>query len=311
MVLIGHFVDGNWRLQKRILNFLYIAPPRTGSQIADLIYKCLKEWGIENKVYTISMDNASSNDTAIRILKENLAIDNRLLCGGRLFHVRCCAYILNLIVQDGLSQIRSIIDDVRDSVAYVKQTESRLIVFSEIVQMLRLPNRKLILDCKTRWNSTFEMLSIAVKFKNVFERYKEKDPHYNCCLSVEELVKVEQVCEVLGVFSTITNVISRNEYPTANIYLSEIFRVKVMLDQKSVDENDFIRHMVTKMKQKFDKYWGECNLLMCVVVVLDPRCKMAVLDYCLPKMYGEIDAQVHKSKVKDVYQIYQEYVDYY
>ncbi|XP_031276144.1 zinc finger BED domain-containing protein RICESLEEPER 2-like [Pistacia vera] len=230
MVLTGHFVDGNWRLQKWILNFLHIAPPRTNSQIADLIYKCLNEWGIKNKVYTISVDNVSSNDATIQILKRNLAIDNRLLCRERLFHVRCCAHILNLIVQDGLSKIRSIIDDLRDSVAYVKHIESRLIVFSEIVQILRLPNQKLILDCKTRWNFTFEMLSIAVTFKNIFQRYKEKDPHYNCCPSVEEWVKVEQVCEVLGVFSTITNVISRSEYPTANMYLSEIFRVKVMLD---------------------------------------------------------------------------------
>ncbi|KAJ0042142.1 hypothetical protein Pint_18012 [Pistacia integerrima] len=39
---------------------------------------------------------------------------------------------------------------------------------------------------------------------------------------------------------------------------------------------------------------------------------MVVSDFCLPKMYGEIDAQVHKSKVKDVlYQTYHEYVDDY
>ena len=53
-------------------------------------------WGIENKVYTISVDNALSNDVAIKVLKENFEVSGKLLCGGKLFHVRCCAHILEL-----------------------------------------------------------------------------------------------------------------------------------------------------------------------------------------------------------------------
>ncbi|XP_031277065.1 zinc finger BED domain-containing protein RICESLEEPER 2-like [Pistacia vera] len=310
MVLTGHFIDSNWRLQKRVLNFVYIPPPRTGILIKDLIYKCAKEWGIENKVFTISVDNATSNDTAIRILKDNFSINKSLVCGGKLFHVRCYTHIMNLMVQDGLTKIRYIVEDVRDSVAYIKQSESRFIMFLEIVQLLRLPHRKLILDCKTRWNSTYEMLITALKFKNVFLRYRDKDPHYDCCPDPEDWVRVEKVCEVLEVFNTITNIISGSDYPTANLFLSEVFRVKVMLDAKAMDANDFIRDMVKRMKKKFDKYWGECNLLMCVASVVDPRCKKAMLEYCFPRMYEEIEAQANMLKVKNaLYEIYQEYVD--
>lgn len=50
MVLTGHFVDKEWKLQKRILSFVHIPPPRKGKDIANCIFKCLKEWEIESKV---------------------------------------------------------------------------------------------------------------------------------------------------------------------------------------------------------------------------------------------------------------------
>lgn len=50
LVLTGHFIDFNWKLQKRVLSFVHIPPPRRGVEIADCIYKCLKEWELENKV---------------------------------------------------------------------------------------------------------------------------------------------------------------------------------------------------------------------------------------------------------------------
>ncbi|OMO51751.1 hypothetical protein COLO4_37526 [Corchorus olitorius] len=119
MVLTAHFIDSNWRLQKRIISFVHIPPPRRGVEIVDCIYKCLQEWGIENKVFTISIDNATSNDVAIRNLKDTFSRTRKLLCGRKLFHVRCCAHILNLMVQDGLSEIADCIDKVHESVRFI------------------------------------------------------------------------------------------------------------------------------------------------------------------------------------------------
>ncbi|KAK9045099.1 hypothetical protein V6N11_058988 [Hibiscus sabdariffa] len=49
MVLMAHLIDHDWKLQKRVLNFVHIPPPRKGKDIANCIFKCLKEWDIENK----------------------------------------------------------------------------------------------------------------------------------------------------------------------------------------------------------------------------------------------------------------------
>lgn len=117
--------------------------------------------GIENNVYTITVAYASRNDAAVKNLEDTFFRNKKLLCGGKLFHVRCTTHILNLIVHDGLSQIKDIIEDICDCVSFINQSEGRLKLFAEIVQQLQLPHRKLILDCKTRWNSTFLMLSTA------------------------------------------------------------------------------------------------------------------------------------------------------
>nr|GLL27139.1 zinc finger BED domain-containing protein RICESLEEPER 2-like [Ipomoea trifida] len=63
--------------KKRVLSFINIPPPRGRLQIFDAIFKCMKEWGIERKVFTITVDNATSNDSAIRYMKDTLQIKDQ------------------------------------------------------------------------------------------------------------------------------------------------------------------------------------------------------------------------------------------
>ncbi|GKA68688.1 zinc finger BED domain-containing protein RICESLEEPER 2-like protein [Tanacetum coccineum] len=258
---------------------------------------------IENKVFTISVDNASNNDKAIKNLRETLSKMKKLPCGGKLFHVRCCAHILNLIIEN-----------VHDSVKFINQNEARLMSFGEIVQQLQLPHRKLVLECKTRWNSTFHMLSTAMKFREVFPRFQEREPRYLSCPSIEDWIKVEKVCSILEVFNSATNIISGSEYPTSNLFLNEVHRIKVLLDKLFFDpsQDKFVYDMVEAMKENFDKYWKECNLLMSVAAVLDPRCKMTVAKFTFPRMYSGDELKANIKKVEDALsELYKEYVSEY
>ncbi|XP_031276281.1 zinc finger BED domain-containing protein RICESLEEPER 2-like [Pistacia vera] len=194
MVVTGHFIDNDWKFQKRVLNFVHIPAPRHSVEIAATIHKCLIEWEIENKVFSILVDNASSNDVTIKILRENLGRNKKLMSGGRLFHMRCAAHILNLMVQDGLSQIKPIIQDI--VTVYVKQSKTRAIMFVEIVQMLQLPKQKLILDCKKRWNSTYQMLTLAIQYRDVFPMLVQLDNNFTFTLTNEDWEKLKKVCEI-------------------------------------------------------------------------------------------------------------------
>ncbi|KAK3024681.1 hypothetical protein RJ639_043203 [Escallonia herrerae] len=67
--------------------------------------------------------------------------------------------------------------------------------------------------------------------------------------------------------------------------------------------------MAMKMKEKFDKYWGECNLLMAIVDVLDPRYKMTFIKFCFPKIYNEVELKKNNELVSgSLLEVYKEYV---
>ncbi|KAL5744308.1 hypothetical protein ACOSP7_027168 [Xanthoceras sorbifolium] len=74
MVVTAHFIDSDWQLQKRILSFTQIGDHKKDS-IGRSIENILLEWGIEI-VFTITVDNATANTTAIHYLIRNL---NRLV----------------------------------------------------------------------------------------------------------------------------------------------------------------------------------------------------------------------------------------
>ncbi|XP_061350429.1 zinc finger BED domain-containing protein RICESLEEPER 1-like, partial [Gastrolobium bilobum] len=278
MVITCHFIDSEWKLQKRVLSF-------------------------------VKVPLQAYNDVCIRNLKSTLARNTDLVLGGQLFHVRCCAHILNLLVQHGLSQIKGIIENVRESVKYVNHFDSRLKTFCDIVKKMGVKERKRVVDCPTRWNSTYEMLYVASKFKDVFPEYKKWELHYNYLPSTEDWEKVENVCHLLEVFTHATNVMSGTHYPTANLYLPEVFRVKQVINVAAEDNYDFMRGMARFMKDKFDKYWGKCNMLMAIASVLDPRCKFHMVKICFPLIYkSKYEAQINIDKVSEALEtLYNEY----
>ena len=134
MSLTAHFVDSDWTLQKRIINFCQLEPPHTGVVISDAIIDCLIVWGIEDKVSTITLDKASANDVAAKTIMNNFQVRDKLCFKGLIFHVRCCAHILNLVVQDGIHVIQDVIENIRCSVTYLKKSPSRMYKFGEIAR---------------------------------------------------------------------------------------------------------------------------------------------------------------------------------
>jgi hypothetical protein len=140
MVVTCHFVDSDWFLQKRVLNFFNVPPPHSGVIIADALRKSFVEWGIEDKIFSITADNAKPNDVAIRILKDEFELRGVLPIKGQLFHVRCCAHVTNLLVQAGLAEILVITDLVRQGVKYLVASEGRFREFSAIAKRLHLPS---------------------------------------------------------------------------------------------------------------------------------------------------------------------------
>ena len=158
---------------------MYVPAPHTAERLGRVLVDCLLDWNVDTKVSTITLDNCSTNDSMIRFIQSKL-LSQYLISEGALIHMRCSAHILNLIVKEGLDMVEEGIENIRDSVLYWSATSKRLEFFEETVRQLRLNSEnRLVMDCPTRWNSTFKMLSVAIPYKEVFYRLKQRDAQYN------------------------------------------------------------------------------------------------------------------------------------
>jgi hypothetical protein len=179
MSLVAHYIDVNWELQCRVLNFVELDSPHTGVVIAQAIFECLVEWNIEDKVITITLDNASNNNTTITNLTSKLLARRNAQFDPLYFHVRCASHIVNLVVNDGLQPIDDLISNLRETVKYFKRSPSRMYKFMDVCKEYAVKVGKgLSLDVKTRWSSTYRMLDTCIDYRAAFGYYAKKDHNY-------------------------------------------------------------------------------------------------------------------------------------
>ena len=76
----------------------------------------------------------------------------------------------------------------------------------------------------THWNSTYLMLSIATKYRNVFYRLNICESSYKCILMKEEWEMASSICEILVVFHKVTKLFSCTSYPTANLFFPKFVK---------------------------------------------------------------------------------------
>src|SRR5438105_3213729 len=105
MKVTAHFIDNGWNLHKKVISFFQVKGHK-GDDIGKNLQRCLVEWGL-GKVMTITVDNASANDSGITYLRKQLNNARTSITGGKYLHMRCVAHIINLIVQDGLKEVNT------------------------------------------------------------------------------------------------------------------------------------------------------------------------------------------------------------
>ncbi|KAK2645747.1 hypothetical protein Ddye_020942 [Dipteronia dyeriana] len=194
LCLTTHFLDGNWILQKKVLNFCIMLPPHDGVSLAHKIYTLLCEWGIEKKIFSITLDNASSKKSFVDILKTLLNLKKEPISDGDFLHIRCCSHIVNLIVQDGLKEIDDVVLKIRDCIRYIRGSQVRKQTFLGCCKQVSLESKMgLKQDVPTRWNSTFLMLQSAIYYRHAWCSLELSDNNFKHCPGLSEWEKVQKI----------------------------------------------------------------------------------------------------------------------
>ncbi|XP_049405287.1 zinc finger BED domain-containing protein RICESLEEPER 2-like [Solanum stenotomum] len=309
--------------------------------MAACITNCLLEWGLDN-VFTITVDNASSNDVTVKEMSKQLSNWGTNIMDGDHLHVRCMAHILNLIVQDGLKEIGKSVKLVRQAVKYIKQSPARLRKFKECCESQLITCKKsLCLDVPTRWNSTYSMLDVAQHFEFSFERYSFYDIGYlnhfrtfgsvssedengtsdvdgtsaniitSDILTSADWKNVRSMVKFLETFYVLTLKVSGSNYVTSNTHFVEIAELNLILKEMMENEDGNLKEMAKSMNEKFKKYWGEphkMNNMIFISSVLDPRNKLDYVPFAIVDMFGK---EVGDKLCSEVKKYMKKLFDYY
>ncbi|GAB2294642.1 hypothetical protein Dimus_038313 [Dionaea muscipula] len=256
------------------------------------MFICFGEWKIQDKLFSITLDNASYNDRMVTTLKGQLKRVKPLIRDGKDFQIRCCCHIVNLVVQAGLKLIDEVASRIRGAARVLKTSMPKRHKFYETaVKTFSLDSKKRLRnDCVVRWNSTFIMLDRALYFRHAYDNWVECDRDLRSfSISEDEWKRVSTLHGFLKAFYDITNRFSASKHPTSNIYFNGVWDIHMKLIEVSHDRHSFLREMGNEMRQKFDKYWLDYNLLLSCACVLDPRCKLHWIEYCYIKLFMKLE----------------------
>lgn len=308
--LNGQFIDSDWKLHRRMLNFMMVSSPHSENALSEVIGISLSEWNLKDKLFTITLDNnCSSHDIYSANLRDHLAHKNTLMLKGQLFVVRCYANILNVVAQDVIASIHGIIYNIRESVKFIKASPAREDKFAEISLQLEIPSAKsLSLDITTQWNTTYHMLVAALDYKQAFTVLETCDDNYNEAPSPDDWKKVEVVCIYLKVLYDSASVIMTAPDPTSNMFFHEAWKIQLDLIHAVASDDPVVSSVAKDMHEKFDKYWKDCSLVLAVSVVMDPRFKLKLVEFSFSKIYGEEAARYAKVVDDCIHELYLEYL---
>jgi hypothetical protein len=217
ITVVAHFVNADWELKKSMIGFKLIQVSHNGVNIAEHIACAIQYFGMIHKVFYVTLDNASSNSTAMLTLSPMLvgysgvAVDptdpsNKTYS---VLHQRCACHIINLIVKCGLKRLKDYLDVFRTAINFLNSSNQRISSFTNYCKAKGCRPRNFGLDMDVRWNSTYLMLKHLLPYKFVFSMFI--NTHYGYPLLNEQHWYVdEKVLEFLELFYESTVVLSGN-----------------------------------------------------------------------------------------------------
>ncbi|XP_060085252.1 E3 SUMO-protein ligase ZBED1-like [Ylistrum balloti] len=250
----------------------------TAENLADVLQETVKEWKLKRtvKVEEVLSDKriAVATDNASNIVKGvNLA--------GFEPHIRCFAHCLNLAAHKAMqiNSVSRLLGRMRRIVTFFHSSSTATKKLKDKQKALNLPAKRLVQDVKTRWNSSFDMMSTFLEQQPaVYATLTEKDIKKNLkevvTLSDTDISLAEELVDVLKPLKTITTIMCEEKSPT--ISLVHLMKER-LLRQLRENESDsgLAAHVKTEIRNDIESRYSDPDIIrwleMCCA--LDPRFK--------------------------------------
>jgi len=283
--VVAHFINADWQLEKRVLGLRLIDVSHNAENIAERVASVLAEYGILNKVFSVTLDNASANKNAMDKLKPIL----KEYLGSDLFlHQRCACHIINLIVKEALAAVNPLIEDFRTTISFMNSSNQRIAAYKSYCIASGVRPRKFGLDMDVRWNSTYLMLKHLLPHKSTFSTFIEanypRGSGSGFLLTDDHWAMANKILEFLELFYDSTVDLSGVYYPTSPLMIHHLVKIAIHLHRYQHDEH--LRSVIQPMIDKYNKYWKNIPDLYSIAFILDPRAKIKGFTKVLRKLHS-------------------------
>ncbi|XP_037629812.1 E3 SUMO-protein ligase ZBED1-like [Sebastes umbrosus] len=263
VTVTAHCISDSWELDNYVLCTKELRGSHTAVHVAESISSTLEEFDISREaVVAVATDNALNYVNAIR----NLGLIN----------VPCFAHMLNLAVRKGLEvkAVDSALSRLKQTAAHFGKSPSDSCLLEEKQELLGLKKERLINDCITRWNTTYDMICRASQQQAAVAAVIWEKKLSNLELSTSEWSMVEQLKDTLKPFKVATQALSTDAYPTASAVLPlqhvMIFQLSTPDASHTSAMKEVRGRMVANLKMRYREESSEWMLLN-KAAFMDPR----------------------------------------
>uniref|UniRef100_A0A8C9Z4Z2 BED-type domain-containing protein n=1 Tax=Sander lucioperca TaxID=283035 RepID=A0A8C9Z4Z2_SANLU len=270
VTVTAHFIDNDWELKDVILKMAEVQKSHTAENVAECISNTLGEYNVScESVLSITTDNTANYINAV---ERHLQAVN----------VPCMAHTINLAVRKGLAvrAIETPISRVKATALHFNKSTTDSYLLESKQKLLGLKPAKLMSDCATRWNSTYDMVCRAAEQQAPVAAVIMEKKLGHLELTTSEWTLMEQVSDkndvhtvLLRPFKVATEALSTDQFPTASAVLPLKYVLLSHL-QPSTGDPAALNEMKTKIKTDlYNRYSPDKDAfkLLNTSSYLDPR----------------------------------------
>ena len=271
VTVTAYDIDSSRKLHNRVLQTRPLHESHTGINIAGVLTSAVEEWRLQrpHRLQPVCSDSAAN--MAVAVEHANMSP-----------HIKCFAHAINIAAQNvlkinGSSAVDGAFEASGMVVAYFHKSSTANHQLEEKQALLSLPKHTLMIEVKTRWNSTYDML----------ERYLEQQPAVMAVLmsagatrsdldtlSPTDVTTAEQLIAVLQPIKTVTTVLCDASQSTISMVWPLLANLKESMQPRDSDTT-IMRRVKQVALAYLDKRYTSASIqrLMMQSSAIDPRFK--------------------------------------
>ncbi|KAJ5350272.1 hypothetical protein N7541_007999 [Penicillium brevicompactum] len=317
MAITVYFIDKDWNYREMLLGFEPLHGPHTGNNLSDVLHRLLEERKLLDRIFSVTTDNATNNDTMIRALQERLLSIGAISSRESIVRVPCMAHVIQLCLKQLLGHIRAAPKNkevrafwsdtqahgLKDSINYgdVAHTLTKIRSFAIFVNAspqrrdaflcLQSGGTRLfpLHDVQTRWNSTFLMLRRARRLRNVIDKYCCDHEYSQLKVTDVEWRQIDYLVHLTKPFFQFTMALMK----TRDVTIHSVFLVYRKLLEHIERSNRRLKRKTTpwkkdmygallvarqKLKEYYEKTYRDHGFLYGTGTLLAPQYKLSAFD---------------------------------